>query len=126
MHSVGFEPKISKRERPQNYALDRAATGNGKTSHYGSLTIVETLLMYKNIILYVLSTPPREVNWGATWINKVAAPVQKIEINGRGDLLRWPRDTLYQQKLALTSPTGGGRSVGIVRSRIKATEFYVL
>jgi len=32
---------------------------------------------------------------------------------------------LYPQKLALTSPTGGGRSVGMVRSRTKATEFYV-
>jgi hypothetical protein len=31
---------------------------------------------------------------------------------------------LYPQKLALTSPTGGGRSVGMVRSRTKATEFY--
>jgi len=30
---------------------------------------------------------------------------------------------LYPQKLALTSPTGGGRSVGIVGSRTKATEF---
>jgi hypothetical protein len=30
---------------------------------------------------------------------------------------------LYPQKLALTSPTGGGRSVGIVRSRTKAMEF---
>ena len=30
---------------------------------------------------------------------------------------------LYPQKLALTSPTGGGRSVGIVRSRTKATKF---
>jgi len=29
---------------------------------------------------------------------------------------------LYPQKLALTSPTGGGRSVGIVRPRTKATE----
>jgi len=29
---------------------------------------------------------------------------------------------LYQQKLARTSPTGGGRSVGIVRVRTKATE----
>jgi hypothetical protein len=29
----------------------------------------------------------------------------------------------YRIKLALTSPTGGGRSVGIVRSRTKATEF---
>jgi hypothetical protein len=27
----------------------------------------------------------------------------------------------YQQKLALTSPTSGGRWVGIVRSRIEAT-----
>jgi hypothetical protein len=30
------------------------------------------------------------------------------------------------EKLALTSPTGGGRSVAIVRSRTKATEFRVL
>ena len=30
---------------------------------------------------------------------------------------------LYPQKLALTSPTGGGRSVGMVRLRTKATEF---
>jgi hypothetical protein len=29
---------------------------------------------------------------------------------------------LYLQKLALTSPTSGGRSVGIVRLRTKATE----
>jgi hypothetical protein len=28
----------------------------------------------------------------------------------------------YPQKLALPSPTSGGRSVGIVRSRTKATE----
>jgi hypothetical protein len=33
-----------------------------------------------------------------------------------------PRDTLYQLKLALTSPAGCGRSVGIVRLRTKATE----
>jgi len=33
---------------------------------------------------------------------------------------------LYPQKLALTSPTGGGRSVGMVRSRTKAREFLVL
>jgi len=32
---------------------------------------------------------------------------------------------LYPHKLALTSPTGGGRSVGIVRVRTKATEFLV-
>jgi hypothetical protein len=38
----------------------------------------------------------------------------------RGDPLSWPRDTLHQQKLALTSPTSGGRSVGIVRVRTKS------
>jgi hypothetical protein len=42
---------------------------------------------------------------------------------GLGDLLRWPRNTLYPQKLALISPTSGGRSVGIVRLLTKATEF---
>ena len=30
---------------------------------------------------------------------------------------------LYPQNLAITSPTGGGRSVGIFRSRTKATQF---
>ena len=31
MLPVGFEPMISSGERPQTYALDRAATGTGKT-----------------------------------------------------------------------------------------------
>jgi hypothetical protein len=35
----------------------------------------------------------------------------------------WPRNILCQQKLAVTSPTNGGRSVDIVRSRTQATEF---
>jgi hypothetical protein len=43
---------------------------------------------------------------------------------GLRDPSRWPRGTLYKQKLALTSPTSGGRSVGIVRSRTEATEFF--
>jgi hypothetical protein len=42
---------------------------------------------------------------------------------GRRDLLYWPRNALYPQKLVLTSPTSGGRSVGIVRSWTKAMEF---
>jgi hypothetical protein len=41
---------------------------------------------------------------------------------GRRDPPRWPRNTLYPQKLALTSPTSGGRSVGVVRSQTKTTE----
>jgi hypothetical protein len=39
---------------------------------------------------------------------------------------RWPRDTLYPQKLALTSTTSGGRSVSIVRSQTKATELLLI
>jgi hypothetical protein len=34
---------------------------------------------------------------------------------GRRDPSRRPRGTLYPQKLVLTSPTSGGRSVGKVR-----------
>jgi hypothetical protein len=43
---------------------------------------------------------------------------------GRKDPSRWPRGTLYLQKLALTSSTSGGRSDGIVRSRTQPTEFF--
>jgi hypothetical protein len=35
---------------------------------------------------------------------------------------RLPRGTLYQQTLALTSPTSGGRSVGVVYSQTQAME----
>jgi hypothetical protein len=41
---------------------------------------------------------------------------------GHGDPLRWPRDTVYPPKLALTSPTYAGRSVGIVRLLTKTME----
>jgi hypothetical protein len=46
--------------------------------------------------------------------------------NGRGNSLRWPRDTFYPPKLALTSPTSGGRLVGKDRLRTQATEFVVV
>jgi hypothetical protein len=42
---------------------------------------------------------------------------------GRGDPLRWPRDTLYPQKLELTLPTSCGRSAGVFRLLTEATEF---
>jgi hypothetical protein len=41
----------------------------------------------------------------------------------RRDPSRSPRGTLCPEKLALTSPTSGGPSVGIVHSRTQATEF---
>jgi hypothetical protein len=42
----------------------------------------------------------------------------------RRDLSLWPRRILYPQILSLTSLTSGCRSLGIVRSRIQATEFF--
>jgi hypothetical protein len=43
---------------------------------------------------------------------------------GRRDPSHWPRGTLYPQKLAVTSPTCGSRSVGIVRSWTQTMEFF--
>ena len=34
MPPVGFKPTISAHERPQDYALDRAATGTGQTQPF--------------------------------------------------------------------------------------------
>jgi hypothetical protein len=65
---------------------------------------------------------PRVDNWGATWMKKIAVQIYKTEINGRGNSLRWPRNTLYPHMVALSSSTSGGSSVGIVRLRTKATE----
>jgi hypothetical protein len=42
---------------------------------------------------------------------------------GCRDLLRCPRGTIYPQKLSLTALTSGCRSVAVVRSRTKGTEF---
>jgi hypothetical protein len=51
----------------------------------------------------------------------------EIREYGRKDPSRWPHDTLYPQKLALTSLKIGGLSVGIVRSCTQGTQlFYVL
>jgi hypothetical protein len=47
----------------------------------------------------------------------------EIREYGYRDLLYWPRNILYPQKLALTLPTRGRRSVGILRLSTQATEF---
>jgi hypothetical protein len=58
--------------------------------------------------------------------DRISLIVARCSSYGRGDPLRWPRDTLYPQKLALTSPTCGCRSVGIVRLQTIATEFSLV
>ena len=75
------------------------------------------------------STQPREppeVNWGATWIKISGSRSRKQSLTAVGTRCADHATPLYPQKLALTSPTGGGRSVGIVRSRTKATEFFLV
>jgi hypothetical protein len=69
------------------------------------------------------STQPRGYNWGATWWKSSGSCLENREY-GRRDPSRWPRGTLYPQKLAITSPTSEGRSVGIVRSRTQTMEFF--
>jgi hypothetical protein len=53
---------------------------------------------------------------------KVAAPVQKVEISAVGADYATPS---IRKKLTLTSPASGRGSVGIVRSRTQATEFFM-
>ena len=49
MPPVGFEPTISIGERPQNYALDRAATGTGIIFKYGAKINYPTSSTYCDI-----------------------------------------------------------------------------
>jgi hypothetical protein len=56
---------------------------------------------------------------------KVATLVYKIVNTAVGDPPRCPHGTLYPLKFALTLPTSGGRTVGIVRSRTQTTEFFI-
>jgi hypothetical protein len=57
--------------------------------------------------------------------NSSGSGLENLEY-GRVDPSRLQRDTLYPQKLALTKPTSGGGSVGIVRSPTKAMELSVI
>jgi hypothetical protein len=56
MHPVRFEPKISAGERPQNHALDRAATGTGWWWWWYENTVLwsnQLLVMDKDLELVV-------------------------------------------------------------------------
>jgi hypothetical protein len=55
-----------------------------------------------------------------TKTNMTIAGLENREYDHK-DPSRWPRGTLCPQTFSLTSPTSGGRSVGIVHSRTQAT-----
>jgi hypothetical protein len=66
------------------------------------------------------------VQLGSYLKEKVAAPEKKIEITVIGICCADHVTPLCPQKLALTLPTDGGRSVDIVSLRTKATDFSFL
>ena len=73
------------------------------------------------------STQPREVKL-RSYLNKKSrgSRFRKQRLMAVGTRCANHVTPLYPQKLPLTSPTGGGRSVGMVRSRTKATEFSLV
>jgi hypothetical protein len=58
------------------------------------------------------------------WRKSSGFSVENREYGHRGPLC-WPRNTLYPQKMALTSPTSGSRSVSIVHLWTKVMEFVL-
>jgi hypothetical protein len=71
------------------------------------------------------STQSHEYSWGATW-KKSSGCGLEIENMAVGICHADHVASSIRKKLALISPTSGGRSVGIVRSRTQATEFLFL
>ena len=57
MHPVWFEPTISAGERPQTYALDRAATRNGN-SEYAAAWIYRNTRVLQRIYVVCLGEYP--------------------------------------------------------------------
>jgi hypothetical protein len=67
------------------------------------------------------------LEWGPLSLldRKVAAPVYKTENTAVGIRHADHVTPSIRKELAITSPTGGSRSVGIVRSRTQTMEFVV-
>jgi hypothetical protein len=82
--------------------------------------------IYTKCVMNLRVTLSASFNFGL--ISVCIGPVSGLEIReyGRRDPSRWPRGTLYQRKLALTSPISGRRPVGIVRLQTQAMEFSLV
>jgi hypothetical protein len=65
-----------------------------------------------------------EVNTNSSSEEVTQVTVSGSEHNGFVTLTTW-HPLSAKKKLVLTSPTSGGRSLGVVRSRIQTTEFEV-
>jgi hypothetical protein len=69
---------------------------------------------------------PEKKSSGELLDRKVAAPVYKTENTAVGIRHADHVAPSIRKKLAITSPTSGGRSVGIVRSRTQTMEFSLV
>jgi hypothetical protein len=69
------------------------------------------------------STQLRGDNWRATWMKQYRLRSTKPKLRAVGIRCANHETSSIRKNLALTSPTSGGRSVGIVRLRTTATEF---
>jgi hypothetical protein len=95
-----------------NFVVSGQSFSSSETVHLPGWTILQqNLFLWRRYISML-----QQNNYSAYGNDRSG---QENRINDRGDPLRWPRNTLYPTKLALTSPTSGGRSVGIVHLRTK-------
>ena len=82
MPPVGFEPTTSAGERPQTYALDRAATGTGFMAEL--ITVIYWASFYRYQSLYVFIEMAELLDFP---VIKKATPLIYVLINGLINLL---------------------------------------
>ena len=80
MHPVGFEPTISAGERPQTYALDRAATGTGCKNSYFVQFPKDWKLPWLRTRKETVYPDWKELGWGKWTLLAQGAIILKIRL----------------------------------------------
>jgi hypothetical protein len=114
---------------PQEHAVHRRGDGLSGTSLSPQNNLAGGGSLYAvAIVRYNREKRPRPFNNNNNTMNPIAccARSRKPRIRPLGTRCAGYATPLYPKKLALTSPISGGRSVGIVRSLTKATEFLLI
>jgi hypothetical protein len=106
-----------------NIEMQRTASQDG---HLKMTKVFEKCLPFSYLYCTTCSTVKFPINDYTAYIyikHRSIFSGLKIREYGQRDASRRPCGTLYPQKFALTSPTSGGPSVGIFRSRTQTTGF---